>query len=136
MTSRLSRRFLTAGAAATLTSCVIQPVCGCSPPPPAYLAVGSVTTAAGAPVAGAEMSARVMGTTCAESAAPVYADAGRTTAADGTYSLRFYDMRSELCVRIVAHRSPTDSAVSADTRFAEVYERGGPAPRTVNVVFP
>lgn len=139
---RPSRKLLAAFGVALAAACTGNPVelCACSLPGPELLAVGSVATSGGAPVAGARMHARVMMPGCDEGTAVAVPFEGQRpqSGADGGYSLRFFAAHAaqQQCVRVVAHRAPGDSAFSAPVLFEPVFERGGPAPRTVHVVFP
>jgi hypothetical protein len=135
-------RAMLAGAALGVLAACTNPfeLCGCTLVPPDLVITGTVTTAAGAPVAGATIHARIMEPSCSESpvvAAPL-PDQRPATGADGRYSVHFSQVYStpDQCVRIVAHRAPGDSAFSAAIVFRPVYERGAQVPQTIDVVFP
>jgi hypothetical protein len=111
-------------------------LCGCEPVPPSLHARGTVRTAAGAPVAGAKVSARVMLPSCAVTTTVVMPEYGEkpTTSGTGAYDLTFYGVHgSNVCVRVVAERTALDT-ISSDTVF--FHAGSADSSRVVNLVFP
>jgi hypothetical protein len=139
------RAALFGGAMAVAAACVTPTgMCGCPPARSHAIAYGTVRTAAGSPVAGATVGARIHYTSCATEPAQVadsYAPEGYTpplpTTAAGEYEMRFYSFSGgPQCVRVVARLASGDSAFTQVPSLAFGGERDT-APRTrVDVVFP
>jgi hypothetical protein len=133
---------LLAPAAALLLACSSPTaMCACPPARTHGVAEGVVSTAAGAPVAGAEIRVSLYRERCgAGPAEPAdWGAAPARTDASGRYEARFFSIHgpSTACLRVAAARpAGADSAVAEGATLALVNERETPGRVRVDLVFP
>ncbi len=135
---RLDRTLLTGSACALLLSCSIPTdMCACPPARTHALIYGSVQSAAGQPVVGAQVQAAVYRSICGQGIAEVDANPARSDTT-GIYRLRFHSLRgpAEACVRVTARSSGAADGAAMDVALALRNERVEPDSTRVDLVLP
>jgi hypothetical protein len=139
---RSPRRAALMGAALGVAAACASPtaMCGCPPARWHGVAFGTVRTAAGAPVAGAQVHAVIPSGGCSaqsQDADPIPPQRPTTTA-NGGYELHFYSVSGgeTQCVRVVASRAPGDSAFTQVAAFPLRLDSEDPPRQAADVVFP
>ena len=137
---RRERTLLAGSACALLLSCSTPTgICACPPARTHALVYGSVRSADGVPVAGAQVQAAVFSSVCGQGVGEVDPDANPVSSdATGAYRLRFHSLHGPraACVRVTSRSAGAADGVVVDAAVALRSEAVEPDSIRVDLVLP